>query len=262
MSEIIGVLTRDFSLYYDLIEVLNRRSIPFISCSFDKPIPPEVGALLTSKREAEQIRFDKIIRVESFLSIDRAVDKALQAIRGREPEEILVGIDPGDTLGIAIFSEDALLDKMALPFSSETIDELRKIIENYKAKRVLVRIGNGARYQRNFLLKGLKQTDWSIELVDERNTTTPKAHREKDMDAAILIALKQGKPIEGILSTRTKPGELQFIQQKSRVKSKNSITISKELAERVWLGEISLQEAIKKQRYKHRSSLRRIKGRI
>jgi RNase H-fold protein (predicted Holliday junction resolvase) len=259
MSKIIGVLTRDFSLYYDLIETLNRKAIPFVSCSFNKNIPSEVGVLLTSKQEAEQIKFDKIIRVEDFLSIDSAIDSAFQAIRRRKLEEILVGVDPGDTLGIAIFSEGSLLDKMALPSSNRTIDELRKIIENYKAKRVIVKIGNGAKYQRNFLIKRLKRANWLIELVDERNTTTLKAHREKDMDAAVLIALKQGKPIEGLFSARAKPGELQFIQERSRIKSKNSITISKELAERVFLGEISLEEAIEKQRSKHRSSLGRIR---
>jgi RNase H-fold protein (predicted Holliday junction resolvase) len=254
MSKIIGVLTRDFSLYYDLIETLNRKAIPFVSCSFDKPIPQEVEVLLTSKLEAKQIKFNRIIRVEDFSSVDSAVDSALQAIRRKEPKEILVGIDPGDTLGIAIFSEGTLLDKMALPFSKGTIDELRKIIENYNAQRVVVRIGNGARYQRNFLVRRLKQANWLIELVDERDTTTPKAHREKDMDAAVLIALKHGKPIEGHISLRTKSGELQFIQEKSRIKSKNSITISKELAERVLLGEISLEEAIDKQRRMHRAS--------
>jgi hypothetical protein len=120
-------------------------------------------------------------------------------------------------------------------------------------QKTLIKIGNGASYQRNFLVRRLRQPSWSIVLVDETNTSTPGSRREKDKDAALLIALKQGKPIEGYLSSKPTAGELQFIQKKSRVKSKNSITISKDLAERVSSGEISLEEAIKRQERQDKS---------
>ncbi|HIH98617.1 MAG TPA: pre-16S rRNA-processing nuclease YqgF [Thermoplasmata archaeon] len=256
MKKILGVLTQNFSLYYDLVEALNRKGIPFVSCSFNEAIPSDVGVIITSRQEASKIDFGKVIKAEDFLSVDRSVESALQLVSKEESKELLVGIDPGDTLGVAIFSGSTLLEKIALPFSEKNIAELKEIINNYMPQKTLIKIGNGASYQRNFLVRRLRQPSWSIVLVDETNTSTPGLRREKDKDAALLIALKQGKPIEDYLSSKPTAGELQFIQKKSRVKSKNSITISKNLAERVSSGEISLEEAIKRQERQDKSIFR------
>ena len=45
--KVIGVMTEDFSVYYDLVKVLKERKIPFISLSFEDVIPANVGLILT-----------------------------------------------------------------------------------------------------------------------------------------------------------------------------------------------------------------------
>jgi len=55
--KIIGVMTENFALYYDLVKLLKERGKPFISLSFDDSIPANVGLIITSMDEQHKVRF-------------------------------------------------------------------------------------------------------------------------------------------------------------------------------------------------------------
>jgi len=80
-----------------------------------------------------------------------------------------------------------------------------------------------------------------VEIVDETSTTLPTAHN--DMLAASSIALTPGKRVSSKLSLEPKEGEIKDVQRKSRIAS-TDVTISKELAKKVLMGEIDMKKAI------------------
>ena len=66
----IGVYTKNFSLYHDLLKVLNNKNIQYISLSSKKNIPSKVGVILTSHIEIHDIKFNKIIAADVINKIN------------------------------------------------------------------------------------------------------------------------------------------------------------------------------------------------
>jgi len=90
-----------------------------------------------------------------------------------------------------------------------------------------------------------------IEIVDERNTSTKSD--QKDIDAAIEIALAEGyRPVKR-QPVAPSEGEIADIQRKSRIGSDGELTISRSLAGSVARGEMSMEQAIQRQRDSRKS---------
>jgi hypothetical protein len=66
--------------------------------------------------------------------------------------------------------------------------------------------------------------------------------------AAMDIALLSGPVVRRKLETIPKPGEISEVKRLSRLASGGTVTISDRLAEMVLRGELSIEEAVKKQR--------------
>ncbi len=64
MGRVLGVLTRDFRLYHDLISHLKEREVPFQSLSFDADVPIEIGDVMTTSEQAPTIHFPLIVDVD------------------------------------------------------------------------------------------------------------------------------------------------------------------------------------------------------
>ena len=108
----LGVYTKDFALYHDILLSLKKRKLSYVLLTSTKNIPKRIGVVLTSKSESEIIKAQKIVSVDTFDSIDHAIDMALKKLAGKKfYKQIFIGIDPGDTPGIAIVGNDLLLQK-------------------------------------------------------------------------------------------------------------------------------------------------------
>ena len=70
----LGVFTKDFSLYYDLIKVLKIRKIPYVSLTSIDHIPSRIGVILTSNNELHDIKSQKVIAADAYDTIDHAID--------------------------------------------------------------------------------------------------------------------------------------------------------------------------------------------
>lgn len=64
----IGVLTSNFVLYHDIVNALQRREIPFVSLTFNSPVPFNIDVIITSEEE----KAVWISRELSFPSRERA----------------------------------------------------------------------------------------------------------------------------------------------------------------------------------------------
>ena len=261
--KIIGILTEDFSVYYDLVKLLKERNFPFISLVFDELIPSSVGAIITTARERERIDFKHVVAVEAIetksetiddsdgntvssskiTGIERAVNTALHMLRGiDEYNHLVIGIDPGKRPGIAVIADGAITNTHQASSPERVMHYVTQILSTYPSKRVTIRVGHGAPTQRNRIINMLLEIGQRIEIVDETNTS--ERAEDSDIRAAITIAISQGYLVTHKFEITPTDGELKNIQRMSRLESGGMVTISRELAKRVALGEISLKAAI------------------
>jgi len=112
-----------------------------------------------------------------------------------------------------------------------------------------VKVGRQARTFRNRIVNGLlslkEEFDISLMIVDETSTTLTK--HNSHMNAALEISFMDGSEVIFSLPVKPTEGELRDIQRISRIKSDSRVTISRELALRVALGELPIDEAIERQ---------------
>lgn len=250
MRKVLGVLTQDFRLYHDLVAALKARDISFLSLSFTRRVPENVGAVLTSPAEALTVRFPHVVLVDD---IDSAIAKALQLLKGKTAwRELLIGIDPGREPGVAIIGDGEVIDTRLAASPEAVAYHVRQALRTFPADQVKVRIGHGDPTNRNRVLNSLARDRLRVEIVDEAGTTRRTA--QPDVDAAIDIARTPGVRVEPPFDVRPTPGEVREIQRRSRVDSGGRVTISSELAEAVARGEFSLEDAIGRQRRRDRKS--------
>ncbi len=243
----IGILTKDFSLYHDLIQSLQKRQVPFASLSFDEPIPHDIEVIMTSPQEKRGITFEKTIPCPPGSDIDTFIDKALN-LAHTGPFKLMIGIDPGRTPGIAIFRDGSLLKSLNVSSPDDVYPSVRAIIDDWPSQDVLIRVGHGARLIRNRIVNALQKLHVPIEIVDETSTSYIKT-RKSDKAAASLIALTPGTPVKKVFPLHPKKGEIRDLQQRSR-NIDGQITISTDLATKVLRGQLQLDDAIQRQRKK------------
>jgi len=242
--KLIGLMTENPRTYYEVLEVLREKKLKFVSLEFGESIPVNVGAVITTEGEKDNVPFDRIV---VDVDPDEAVWRAQKMLAGDiSVKELLLGIDPGCTPGIAAVGDGAVLVR-ALATSPESVaDHVRKIVDEYPAAKTIVRVGNGDRTNRNRIFNSLWDSGYCLEIVDERNTTTNSA--TPDEDAAVEIAMTPGYRPSKKQKIEPRPGEIRNIQRLSRLESNGNLTVSKDLASRVASGEISLAQAVNLQR--------------
>ena len=244
--KIIGVYTKDFSLYYDILKVLRDRKIPYVSLSSFDDIPKKIGVVLTSNKELHDTKTSKVIAADAYDSIDHAVDLALQMLVGKDLySKVFIGIDPGEKPGIAVVGDDILLQKTFVDDPKKVITVVRRFLREYPAIQTIIRIGHGSVTIRNRIINSLISLGVSIEIVDETRTTPYEQRRhERDSEAAAAIALLRGGKVQRKLPLKPSKGEIRIIQERSRKLTKGKFSISEKTAKRVIKGDISLEEAV------------------
>ena len=243
----IGVFTKNFSLYYDLIKTLKKRKIPYVSLSAIDRIPSRIGVVLTSNNELHDIKSQKVIAADAYDTIDHAVDLSLQMLIGKDLySKVFIGVDPGDQPGIAVVGDDILLQKLNVETPEKVVTAVKRILREYPAIETLIRIGHGSILTRNRIINSLIPLEIPIEIVDETKTTPSQQIRryERDGEAAAVIALLTGGKVQKQLPLKPTKGEIRNIQERSRKLTGGKFSISEKTAVEVLEGKISLKEAI------------------
>jgi len=252
MEARIAIATGRPKFYYRIARELKDLNVAFLSLSPGEEVPEGVKAVITSVEERGRVKANNVIASHDAFE---AVGEALRAARelGKSYEVLVVGIDPGPRPGIAVVGDKNVLEVDRLASPEDTPTFLRDILSRYQAKKIFVRIGHGGGALRERIIKTIQENfKLALEDVDE-TSTTPSVGRDlnmsqvKDIVAAINIALKNGRPIKRRITPLPKGGEIRNIQKESRLLSGN-LTISRELAERVARGELTLEEAIAEQK--------------
>ena len=243
----LGVYTKDFSLYYDLIKILRRRKIHYVSLSSISNIPSRVGVILTSNSEIHDFKSQKVIAADAYDSVDHAVDLALQMLIGKELySKVFIGIDPGDQPGIAVVGDDILLCKTNASNPEEVVMIIKRFIKEYPSIETVIRIGHGSVITRNRIINSLISLGVPIEIVDESKTTSSQQTRrfERDSKSAAAIAHLSGGKVQQRLPLKPTRGDIRNIQEHSRRLTGGRFSISEKSAKKVIRGELSLKEAV------------------
>jgi hypothetical protein len=242
--KVVGILTEDPKRYFEALVALRASGIKHISLDFSDPLPANVSVIVSTEEERDRIPFDKVV---TDPDPDVVVSRVRRLLAGEEEIDCLViGIDPGSRPGIAALGDGIVLVRTIAPTPEDSVRAVGRILEGHAASRVLVRIGHGDRTNRNRIFNALWDMGLRVEIVDERNTT--KRSRTPDEDAAVEIALTPGYAPRKRQSVSPAPGEVRNIQRLSRLRSHGELTVSKELAEKVASGEMSMEDAIAAQR--------------
>src|SRR5213594_3183111 len=188
MRKVMGLMTEDFRLYHDLVAELKARDIPFVSLSFSRRIPENVGVIVTSPKEVERVGKRNVVAVED---IGTAIARALQILQGKTRwEEVLVGIDPGAEPGVAVVGDGRVLSASQANSPEDVAKIVKDALGAFPSSRRHIRVGHGDRTNRNRILNALAREELPAEIVDEAGTTDRT--QDPDIDAAIKIAFVAG----------------------------------------------------------------------
>jgi translation initiation factor 1 (eIF-1/SUI1) len=179
-------------------------------------------------------------------TIESAVERAIQMSKGLgEAILLIIGIDPGPRPGIAWLADGALVGACQLESIEEVINKIFIISNTITHNRICVKIGNGAPLIRDRLINQLIKNE--IEIIEVSEYRTSKGSRiNTHIHAATRIALQNGKRVTKIREIEATEGDLKEIQRQSRISSGGAVTISSNLANLVAIGQITIEEAIKK----------------
>lgn len=247
--KILGIYTKNFSLYHDIVTTLRRRGLTYIGLSKPRDIPERIGIVLTSADESRFFKSKKFLSVDSYDSIDLAIDAALQKLTGKELYSMLyIGIDPGERPGLAIVGDNILIQKLQVESPEKVYGVVKRLLELYPSKECCIRVGHGSTLARNRIINSMISLEVPIEIVDETRTTSAQQSRRhnRDSDSAASIALVAGGRVQQKLPLDVTKGTIKNIQKRSRELTMGRYSISEELAIQVLKGSISLQEAIEK----------------
>lgn len=239
----IVVATEDFEVYHDVVRELRDRGVEFTTVEPGAALPEHATVVVTAADEEWTPEGVEVVRADSTAS-RRAVEDVIAVLRGGAGRTV-VGIDPGDRPGIAVLSGDTVVAAFQVP-ASEAAAAVREEVEN--AVDPVVRIGDGARLVGARIVDELEGVP--VELVDETGTTPylgTGARGMGDVLAAVNIARLEGERIESRDVDPT-AGELQRIKDRSRRMSDTNRAIDEDLARRVAIGELDVEEALSEHR--------------
>ena len=200
----IAVATVNGRIYYKFVNELCRKKLSFLSLKPWDPIPFNIKVVLTTKEESKMILHPNILFLDNKSNTESILDEALLIISGKKQySEVVIGVDPGETCGIAILCDNKVLETMTTTMENAAI-LVMKNLKRFPAEKKIVRIGDGNPVKSRNLLRSLVlflQEDTTLELVREAGTSriSNKSFNRRvlrDSLSAIKIAGRTGKKLQ------------------------------------------------------------------
>ena len=155
-----------------------------------------------------------------------------------QKNKLTLGIDPGGICGLVASANKHLLFKKEFDNIDSMVNVITSIDNEIGLKNI--KIGLGSPPIRNLIVNSLRNYKNIIQYIDEKRSGSGS-----HIEVAIRIASRLPETNQPV-DYSPKDGEIAWIQKQSRRLSKGLITIDKETANRILLGEISIEEAVRK----------------
>lgn len=202
MKAKIAVATVSGRVYYLLVNELKKRGVAFLSLRPWDSIPLDVKVVLTTEKEQASIKHPNIVILKNESDSTMIVDEAIRIVQGKKDyDKVVIGVDPGETFGVAILGDRNVLETFYCSSLEETLKAILKNLERIGPSVKVVKIGDGAPTHTKELLRLLDEhlpKDVAIEIVSEAGTShfiKDTVHRRglRDMMSAKMIAGRQGQ---------------------------------------------------------------------
>ena len=245
----LAIRTEDFRLSFKLIEKLRSENLEFEVIDVNKSIPNE--NIVWFSTPTEIVNFPSVgtpIPVEND-NIDDAILAAIfQLKRSAKPSSLVIGIDPGPYPGVAWIVDGAFNGVMELTSVKEVVPKLQNLIRIAKFDTITIRVGDGAPLIRDRIINDCIAENWVVEQVNETKTSIGLIRNNHSI-SALRIAANSGDKVWQMRELNPSDGEIKYIQTESRKRSNGEITISRLTAISVARGELSMEEAIARDRH-------------
>lgn len=201
MEAEIAVATVSGKAYYELVNELKGREVPFLSLIPREPVPIGIKVVITTEKERHLITHPNVLIFNDETNPSAVVNEAIRVIqRKKSYEQVVVGVDPGKTFGLAILGDGNVLETVTCSSLEETLNTILKMLDTTPAITNVVKIGNGVPAYTKQLLSLLDEAlpeETAMEIVSEAGTSRferEATHRReaKDVMSAIKISKRRG----------------------------------------------------------------------
>jgi hypothetical protein len=185
---IIKVATDDGNAYYDIVSRLKRTHLRFSSLSPGQAVDSAKDLVITSRTEISAFA-GSVVTIEDLL-LSRLLDESRR--------NLLIGIDPGSRIGVAMFYGGRELGAMTSNSVERSVESLVTLVKEVPHSSLSVKIGGGepkSSLRLASLLRERLPSSASVEIVDESGTSAGKSGAigvTRDQRAAARIAFRKG----------------------------------------------------------------------
>ncbi len=201
MKAKVAVATVSGKAYFLIVAELKERNVPFLSLIPGKAVPTEAKVIITTEEEKHLINHQKVLVYNNELELGSLVGEATRILQGKEAyERVVIGIDPGKVLGLAVVADGNIIDTENCFSFEEAMDKVESVVKgmNFLSTVISIKIGNGFPECRDKLLDALDHAlppEVVLEVVSEAGTNRGMGtHRRglRDIVSAIRIAGRNG----------------------------------------------------------------------
>ena len=202
MKEKVAVATVKGKAYFLIVNELREQRIPFVSLVPGEPLPSEVKVVITTERERGLVKHEKVLILHDDCELDNLVNEMKRILQGKEAyEKIIVGIDPGEAIGLAVIADGRVIEEGNCFSTSELVNNIIKMVRNvnFLVTNVSVKIGNGVPVYKEILenLDDALPPQVALEVVSEAGTNRPlnenkRSRKIRHISSAIHIAGRSG----------------------------------------------------------------------
>lgn len=208
MKADIAVVTVSGKPYYLIVNELRRRGIPFLNLTPFEPVPADIKVVITTEEEKQLINHDRVLVYTNGVDLEALMSQALQNTQGKEGySKIVIGIDPGEVVGLAVLGDGKLIEAencCSIEETSKKISNAIRNLGNVSSASISVKVGDGVPAYKERILEALDDIlpeRVNLESVREAGTSRfldKSKHRRgpRDIASAIRIAGRNGHPFQ------------------------------------------------------------------
>ncbi len=194
----VTIASSDFRFSYIIADKLkNRAGINIIRQLNNQPIPYKTDIVITTNEEKDNIMHESIFIPISFNRMYLISNIELLYKKRDCFKKVIVGIDPGKTIGFVTLADEILLHSSDVYSINELMKKIVEGFLNIKTEKFIIKIGSGSEKVRDKILSELQKAFHSkidVFIVDETSSTKSQSKelkerfRTNNIRAAYLIA--------------------------------------------------------------------------
>ena len=198
----IAVATVNGRAYYELVTELYKKRLPFLSLKPWDEVPSNIKVVISTKEESSKVDHPTVLCYEQGSNPEAVIDEAVLKIQGKQGyRKIVVGVDPGDSCGIATLGDSKVIETKTAACVETAANLIADNVKRFSAEVTIVRIGDGTPEYTNSLVGLLDDClpeNVRVEIVKEAGTShLPRRSVNRrvlrDTVSAIKIAGRTGQ---------------------------------------------------------------------